>query len=331
MRLLGTAASGLRAQQAAMDTVGNNIANVNTPGYKTNRMEFSEALASELRSEEATSNGEPVGERISVGAGVIYNAISTDFRQGTLMDSQNPLDMGIDGEGFFPIRMVNGQSGYTRVGNFQTDAQGRLVNANGQMLELRIPAEVTDLSVDLEGRITGDLNGEQKVFGRIVPQTPEDDLMGDFFGMIQTDELGRVVDGNGEILPVALIVPEGASEISVSSDGTVSGSINGTREEFGRVTITAFTNPGGLEKVGDNLFVIPNSPGVAGTEFVGIPGSQVQERTLGQIRSNALEQSNVDLGTAMTDLIQVQRAYQMNARMITNGDQMWSIANSLRR
>lgn len=330
MRLLNTAASGLRAQQVALDTLGNNIANVNTPGYKTNQVEFAEALASELRPEGVTLNGQPVGDRISVGAGVYYQGIQTNFRQGNLLDTQNPLDLGIDGEGFFPVRMENGQSGYTRAGNFQADALGRLVNGNGQMLEVRIPSEVTDLSVDLQGLITGNLNGENQVFGRILTPNPEG-LTEEYLDTIQRDASGRLVDGEGELLPTAVIIPEGASEIKVGADGRVSGLMNGAPQEFGHIMISTFTNPRGLEKVGENLFVLPNTPGVTGTEFVGSPGSQVQDQVLGEIRSHVLEQSNVDLGTAMTDLIQVQRAYQMNARLITNGDQMWSLANSLRR
>lgn len=331
MRLLGTAASGVRAQQAALDTVGNNIANVNTPGYKAKRVEFAEALAAELRPEGMTSNGATVGDRISVGAGVIYPAISTDFRQGTFADTGNPFDLGIDGEGFFPVRMPNGQSGYTRVGNFQPDAQGKLVNAEGQTLEVRIPLDVTDLSVDETGKITGLLNGEKKVFGQVISDVPEGEQLNFPVGALQTDEQGRPLDWTGEILPVALVIPEGAGEVSMSPDGMISGLINGTRESLGQVTLASFINPDGLEKSGENLFLVPNVPGVTGAELIGVPGSQVQNQTIGKLRTQALEQSNVDLGSSMTDLIQVQRAYQMNARMITNGDQMWSLANSLRR
>jgi flagellar basal-body rod protein FlgG len=331
MRLLGTAASGLRAQQVALDTVGNNIANVNTPGYKGNRVDFAEALAAELRPEGVALNGAPVGERVNVGAGVLYNSISTDFRQGTLANTGNPFDLGIEGEGFFPVQMANGQTAYTRVGNFQPDASGQLVNAEGQKLEVRIPLEVTDLSVDEAGRLIGTLNEEQKVFGRVVLNTPEGEPENIPVGAVQRDEQGRPLDWNGELLPVALVIPEGAGEISVSPDGTISGVVNGAREELGRVAIATFPNVEGLEKRGESLFVVPNAPGVVGNELAGTPGSQIQDKTLGKLRSQALEQSNVDLGTSMTDLIQVQRAYQMNARLIQNGDQMWSIANSLRR
>lgn len=331
MRLLGTAAAGLQAQQVALDTVGNNIANVNTPGFKAKRVDFAEALAAELRPAGMTSNGAPVGERISVGAGVIYPAISTNFRQGTFADTGNPFDLGIEGEGFFPVRMANGQSGYSRAGNFQPDAQGKFVNAEGQILEVRIPLDVTDLNVDETGKIIGTLNGEQKVFGQVITDTPEGEENYFPVGMLQTDEQGRPLDWTGGILPSALVVPEGAEEVSISADGTISGLVNGTREDFGRVTLSAFINSDGLEKRGENLFIVPNVPGVTGAELIGVPGSQVQDRTFGRLRTQALEQSNVDLGSSMTDLIQVQRAYQMNARMITNGDQMWSIANSLRR
>lgn len=331
MRLLGTAASGVRAQQVALDTVGNNIANVNTPGYKTNRVDFAHALAAELRPEEVTYNGQPVGERVSVGAGVLYNSMSTDFHQGNFIDTGNPFDLGIEGEGFFPVQRANGETGYTRVGNFKPDALGQLVNAEGQKLEIRIPLEVTNLRVDETGKLIGTLKGEQKVFGQVVSNTPEGEPNTFPLGSLQRDELGRPLDGNGERLSTAIVIPNGAEEVSVSPEGVIRGTVNGNSQELGQIAIVTFSNQEGLEKIGESLFVVPNAPGVVGDELVGAPGNQVQGKLFGKLRTQSLEQSNVDLGTAMTDLIQVQRAYQMNARLIQNGDQMWSLANSLRR
>lgn len=330
LRILNTAATGVRAQQTALDTLGNNIANVNTPGYKAQRVDFAEALASELRPAQREFNGQPVGEGISVGAGVVYPSISTDFRKGTIINTENPFDLAIDGEGFFPVRTANGESGYTRVGNFQLDGQGKLVNSDGYILELRIPTEATDVYADPDGKVVGYLNGEERFFGQIVTNTPEGDegFMG---GPLQIDELGRPLDENGNVLSLALLVPEGAENVQISTEGVLSGNIAGNQQNLGQINLVSFANPEGLLKGGQNLYLAPNVPGVTGDELIGTPGSQVQERSLGNLRTQSLEQSNVDLASAMTELIQVQRAYQINARMITNGDQMWSMANSLRR
>jgi len=126
MRILNTAAAGVRAQQTALDVLGNNVANVNTPGYKAQRVTFAEALASELRPAELEFNNQPIGEPINVGVGAIVSGISTDFRTGTIINTENPLDLAITGEGFFPVRTPNGDSAYTRVGSFQKDTQGKL-------------------------------------------------------------------------------------------------------------------------------------------------------------------------------------------------------------
>ncbi|AFM01781.1 MULTISPECIES: flagellar hook-basal body protein [Desulfitobacterium] len=329
MRILNTAATGVRAQQTALDILGNNMANVNTPGYKAQRVNFAEALAAEMRPAEREFNGQPVGERIDVGAGVIYPAISTDYRQGIIRETENPFDLAIDGEGFFPVRTANGESRYTRVGNFELDGQGKLVNSDGYILEVKIPADAMDLYVDETGNITGFIDEEERVLGRVVVNDPEGE--GYPVGPIDMDELGRPLDWNGDILPTAFAVPEGAEDIQISTEGVLSATIDGNREILGQINIITFANPEGLVRDGDNLYFAPDAAGVTGDELVGAPGSQVEERTLGKLKTQSLEQSNVNLASAMTEMIQVQRAYQLNARMITNGDQMWSMANSLRR
>ncbi|MGE4271339.1 MAG: flagellar hook-basal body protein [Desulfitobacterium sp.] len=330
MRILNTAATGVRAQQMALDTLGNNISNVNTPGYKAQRVEFAEALASEMRSADQQFNEQPVGDRIHVGAGVILPSISSNFKQGTIMSTGNPFDLAIEGEGFFPVRTTDGTSGYTRVGNFQPDAQGKLVNSDGYILELRIPTEAIDVYVDETGKITGFIDEEERVFGQVVI----DDTEGEGYypeGPIEVDEAGRPMDWNGDLLTAALVIPPGTEELQIDGNGMIRGNIEGNLETLGQINLATFTNPEGLVKGGDNLYLTPEAPGVTGEELIGVPGSQVQERNVGKLRTQSLEQSNVDLASSMTDLIQVQRAYQINARMITNGDQMWSMANSLRR
>ncbi|AHF07764.1 flagellar hook-basal body protein [Desulfitobacterium metallireducens] len=311
MRLLGTAAGGIRAQQVAMDVVGDNIANVNTPGFKASQPSFAETLSSELRPEGTTMNGAPVGDKVNVGAGVLYNAIGTDFKQGTVVPSDNPLNLAIAGDGFFPVQLPNGDTAFTRVGDFSADANGMLVNSEGQVLALRIPSEVPNGKVDPSGQVTGVLNGENVVLGQVLNKVN---------APYSVDQEGRLIDVQGNLAQTGIILPAGASDLSVSSNGIIRGKVNDVMQTLGVVSIVSFPNQGGLERLGGNLFRRSG----AGTEGMPIVG-------LGTIRSQALEQSNVDLANSMTDLIQVQRAYQMNSRMVSYGDQMWGVANSIRR
>ena len=108
MRLLGAAGSGIRAQQDALDIIGNNMANLNTPGFKASQMDFAEALSTAESGGNTTSGG--TGGSLSVGSGVIY-AIDTDFQQGVLAPTNRPLDLGIDGTGFFQVKLPDGTTG----------------------------------------------------------------------------------------------------------------------------------------------------------------------------------------------------------------------------
>lgn len=263
MRLIGTAASGIRAQQVTIDTIGNNIANANTPGFKANQTNFAEALSSEVRSGNPKTEENANGATLSVGAGVVYNAISTNFQQGTLAPSDRPLDLGIDGAGFFQVKTSDGELGYTRV------------------------------------------------------------------GALQVDEAGQLTDLQGNVVQPNISIPSGATDLSVGKNGEITGVVTGEKTTFGQITLAGFQNPEGLLRNGNNLYV----PTVnSGTPQVDLPGSVVEGNlVLGTICGQSLEQSNVDLAVSMTDLIQVQRAYQVNAKLVQDGDQMWGIANTLRR
>ena len=169
MRLIGTAASGLRAQQVAMDTIGNNIANVNTLGFKEGQTDFAEALSTEVRSGNTKNVGNAGAATLGVGSGVVYNAIGTNFQQGTLTPTDRPLDLGIDGAGFFQVKTPDGSTAYTRVGNFQVDGSGKLADMQGNVVQpsISIPSDATNLIVTTNGEIKGVVAGAEKIFGQI--------------------------------------------------------------------------------------------------------------------------------------------------------------------
>jgi len=116
--------------------------------------------------------------------------------------------------------------------------------------------------------------------------------------------------------------------LSVDSNGEITGVVGGVKSVLGQISLAGFQNPSGLERIGNNLFV-PSAN--SGAPQVGQPGTPLGNQVLGTIRGQSLEQSNVDLAASITDLIQVQRAYQTNARLVQDGDQMWGIANTMRR
>lgn len=118
MRALWTGASGMKAQQTNVDTIANNIANVNTVGYKSQSTQFKSLLYQTLRAESTTANGEPKPTTAQVGLGTRVASTNTDFTQGTMQANESPTALCITGEGFFQIRGADGEPYYSRSGDF---------------------------------------------------------------------------------------------------------------------------------------------------------------------------------------------------------------------
>ncbi|MDY7027063.1 MAG: flagellar basal-body rod protein FlgG [Spirochaetota bacterium] len=159
MRSLWTAASGMTGQQFNIDTISNNLANVNTNGFKKNRADFEDLLYQTTR-----VAGTPATERttvptgIQVGHGVKVSATQKMFTQGALQNTDNISDIAIQGEGFFRVMLLDGTYGYTRDGSFKIDSNGQLVNANGYrvMPEIILPENFVRDSVTIsqDGRVS---------------------------------------------------------------------------------------------------------------------------------------------------------------------------------
>ena len=124
MRALYTAATGMIAEQTNVDTISNNLSNVNTTGYKTQRAEFKSLLYQTLQTRTTTANGEnkPVGAQVGLGTRIA--ATTSMYTQGSLLSSESPTDFDIDGKGFFAVRAEDGQTYYTRNGNFAGSVAG---------------------------------------------------------------------------------------------------------------------------------------------------------------------------------------------------------------
>ena len=162
IRALWTAAAGMICQQVNVDVISNNLANVNTAGFKRSRPDFQDLLYQNLRSAGATSNAAdqyPVGMEVGLGARVVTTEKS--FTQGDFRQTGNPLDLVIEGDGFFQVNMPNGETGYTRAGSLKGDAQGRMVTSEGWPLtpEITIPSSAVEITIGTDGSVSI-LNGE---------------------------------------------------------------------------------------------------------------------------------------------------------------------------
>lgn len=170
MRSLWTAATGMVAQQLNIDVISNNLANTNTSGFKKSRAEFEDLMYETMKIAGSATDGDnriPVG--IQVGMGVRPTAVHKFFTQGDFQNTGNPLDMAIEGEGFFQV-LVGDQLMYTRSGAFKLNQDGTLVTANGYPLqpEFTVPTDAKSVAISERGRITAlDANGQEIAAGEI--------------------------------------------------------------------------------------------------------------------------------------------------------------------
>ncbi len=255
---LWVAKTGLDAQQTRISVISNNLANVNTSGYKESRGVFQDLMYQNVRQVggQSTQNSQlPTG--LLLGTGVSLVATEKVFTQGNISQTGNPLDMAIQGRGFFQVQMPDGSVAYSRDGTFQLDSQGQLVTSSGY------------------------------------PLSP------------------------------AITVPSGATSITIGTDGTVSAQLQGSSSptQIGTVQLADFVNPAGLEPRGENLYLESASSGAPQTGTPGLTG-------LGTISQGSVETSNVNVVEELVNMIEAQRAYEMNSKAISTIDQMLQYASN---
>ncbi|MCF7809412.1 flagellar basal-body rod protein FlgG [bacterium] len=162
-RALNTAATGMYAQQLFIDNIANNLANVNTTGFKSSRIEFQDLIYNTLRQSGKTQNlGQVLPGELQVGHGVKPVSTQKCFIQGNVNPTGNPLDLAIEGEGFFQIMKPDGTVMYTRDGSFKVSPDGQIVTADGYALEpdITIPSESSSVTVAIDGTVSVTLIGE---------------------------------------------------------------------------------------------------------------------------------------------------------------------------
>jgi len=157
IRALWTAASGMQAQQMNIDVVANNLANVNTTGFKKSRADFQDLMYQTLKTTGApSSSSTQVPTGIQIGLGAKPAAVTKIFTPGNINQTGSDLDLAIEGDGFFQIQTPDGATAYSRAGAFKKDSQGRVVNSDGYPMipEIVVPANATKISVGNDGTVS---------------------------------------------------------------------------------------------------------------------------------------------------------------------------------
>ncbi|TYP00187.1 flagellar basal-body rod protein FlgG [Geothermobacter ehrlichii] len=162
IKALSIAASGMEAQQLNMDVIANNLANVNTTGFKKSRADFQDLLYQTIRNAGGTSStGTEVPTGIQIGLGTRTAAVQKIFTPGDIIQTGNELDLAIEGDGFFQVQLPNGETVYTRAGALKKDSTGRLVTSDGYPVipEITIPENATRVAIHEDGTVEAFLDG----------------------------------------------------------------------------------------------------------------------------------------------------------------------------
>jgi len=249
--------TGLEAQQTDISVISNNLANVNTVGFKRDRANFESLMYQVVNQPGAQSSSDtqfPSG--IMLGTGVKTAATQKIFKSGSILQTERPLDIAISGEGFFQVQMPDGTTAYTRNGQFNKDANGQLVTMTGYVVQ------------------------------------------------------------------PAITIPQDAVNVSIGNDGTISVTTAGSTQAttIGTLELANFVNPTGLQPIGQNLYLETTA---SGSPQTGAPGTT----GLGLINGQALEGSNVNVVEELVNMIETQRAYEMNSKAIQTVDAMLQYIN----
>ena len=251
---LWIAKTGLDAEQTRMSVISNNLANVNTTGFKRDRAVFEDLVYQNVRQAGANSTEDttlPSG--LYLGTGVRTVATQKLHTQGNIVQTNNSFDIAVQGAGFFQISHPDGSIVYTRDGAFGMDATGQLVTQNVYLLE------------------------------------------------------------------PAITIPENTLSVTIGSDGIVSALVAGDSAptQIGDITLSQFVNPTGLEAIGGNLYRETVASGAPQIDTAGTNGA-------GTLIQGSLESSNVNVVEELVNMIETQRAYEMNSKAISTTDDMLS-------
>lgn len=213
---LKAAASGMAAQQTRIDVIANNLANVNTPGFKRSRPHFEDLLYQTVRGEQDLNTPETdVTAEVQIGRGTRLSSVQRVHEQGTFEITSRPMDVAVDGEGMFTVLRPDGTEAYTRDGSFTISDQGVIVTAGGYPVqpEMRVPEDMTNVTISRTGVVSGSVPGQAQPveLGTLqmarFPNEPGLHALGEnlysetaasgqpIYGVAQEDGFGRVIQG----------------------------------------------------------------------------------------------------------------------------------------
>ena len=332
-RAMFSGVAGLKAHQTKMDVIGNNIANVNTYGYKAQHAVFSDVFYQTLRGASAgtgstaadgtTATVAKGGTNPStVGYGSKLVAVRSDMSSSSLQSTGNSMDVAITGEGFFTVRQgAAGNTYYTKAGELGFDTTGNLVDVNGDLVcGLTFQnGDVTDgnkaETVDADGNVTWTALDEKGNYLSL----PINLLQG------LKDAVKTYPVANGATAPDASTATMAdLTGVSIGSDGTISATYKDKSYQIGKILIANFENPTGLKAAGSGYFESSANSGAAKYDIPGTNGT-------GSLQSSTLEMSNVDLASEFADMITTERGFQANSRIISVSDTMLEELINLKR
>lgn len=204
MKALGIAATGMLAQQLNVEVISNNIANMNTTGFKRQRAEFQDLLYQNMERMGTMSSdaGTIVPSGIQVGVGVKAGSVYRITSQGSLLNTDNAYDIAVSGRGMFRVELPSGEDAYTRAGSFQLSPQGELVTSDGYRVQpgITVPQEAVDVTINKQGEVAVKISGQvqPQIIGRlelaIFPNDAGLEAMGDNM-FLETPASGAAVLG----------------------------------------------------------------------------------------------------------------------------------------
>ncbi|VDG97506.1 Flagellar hook protein flgE [Lysinibacillus sphaericus] len=374
LRSMYSGISGLKNFQTKLDVIGNNIANVNTYGFKKGRTVFKDLISQTVAG--ATAPGDSRGgvNPKQVGLGSQIAAIDTIHTGGSTQFTGNTLDLAISGDGFYQVMQGN-EIMYTRAGNFYMDNNGDLVDGDGRYVQgelgkITIPSTASSMSVGQDGTVYFvDLppGGAAAIAAAEIPfkaaETPflaaetalkkaEADLKKAEADLkkakADVEKAKAIVPADPAAVTAAEAIQTTATTAVTTAQTGVTNATNtltplrgpyttaknafdkvvsdnkATIQEAGQIQIAKFSNPGGLEKTGGNLFRATGNSGDVLTGFA-------LDQGFGKVESGFLEMSNVDLSEEFTDMIVAQRGFQANTRIITTSDEILQELVNLKR
>jgi flagellar hook protein FlgE len=314
MKSLSSAVSGLKAQQTAMNVIGNNIANVNTSGYRSSSTEFEDLFY------ETLSAGSDVTNPSQIGYGSTVQGVSKNMTSGGATTTDDPDDLYINGDGYFAVctsatdssgNATTTPSYYTRVGNLSWNENGYLVDGNGNYVM---------------GTISTDTSVASTALAPIR-------LVKSYYYTSSTDSSTGVTTKTNANVEITPAIYGELRDITFNTDGSItatydsknititssSGSVVSTK-----IALATFVNENGLSAVGNNNYSATAASGAA------VYGTASNGNTT-KIQSDALESSNTDIATEFTTMITTQRGFQANSRVITTSDTMLEELINLKR